>query len=213
MNDEIKLDLTVKGTRIITGELAKKRRSIINTCINQVESNGFSEIVLPLLERQMVYIDKAGPEILGQMYTFQDKSGRELCLRPEGTATCQLLASEVLKYKRDVKLWYVTNCYRYEQPQSGRYREFTQFGIEWLNPTNISNTLDECKALSHQIMDEITDNWEFMPSVKRGLAYYTENGFEIICNELGAQKQVCGGGIYKEGVGFAFGIDRLMLLK
>ena len=50
-------------------------------------------------------------------------------------------------------------------------------------------------------------------SVKRGLDYYTDNGFEIRCPQLGAQQQVCGGGAYKEGIGFAIGFDRLMLCK
>ena len=50
-------------------------------------------------------------------------------------------------------------------------------------------------------------------SVKRGLDYYTENGFEIRCEQLGAQKQVCGGGSYEQGIGFAIGFDRLALCK
>ena len=58
----------------------------------------------------------------------------------------------------------------------------------------------------------INDVYEYNPIVKRGLAYYTEDGFEISVPSLGAQKQVCGGGSYKEGVGFAFGVDRLMLI-
>ena len=49
------------------------------------------------------------------------------------------------------------------------------------------------------------------PNVKRGLGYYTEDGFEVECQKLGAQKQIIGGGRYKEGIGFAIGIDRLIL--
>jgi histidyl-tRNA synthetase len=58
----------------------------------------------------------------------------------------------------------------------------------------------------------ISSEYEFAGTVKRGLAYYVEDGFEISCPKLGAQKQVCGGGRYKEGIGFALGIDRLMLV-
>jgi histidyl-tRNA synthetase len=54
---------------------------------------------------------------------------------------------------------------------------------------------------------------KFSGLVKRGLAYYTEEGFEISCPALGSQKQVLGGGRYAEGIGFAIGIDRLMLVK
>lgn len=75
-----------------------------------------------------------GPEILGQMYAFPDRKGRSLCLRPEGTATCQLLARGPWKDRRDVRIWYEARCWRYERPQAGRYREFTQIGVEILNP-------------------------------------------------------------------------------
>lgn len=53
--------------------------------------------------------------------------------------------------------------------------------------------------------------YEFVPSVKRGLSYYTEDGFEVECSNLGAQKQVAGGGRYSEGIGWAIGVDRLIL--
>lgn len=210
MLNEIKLEATARGTRIVSGELAKKRRNIINNCIAITEANGFEEIVLPSVELSSIYTDKAGPEILDQMYVFPDKKGRELCLRPEGTATCQLIAKEKLKFDKNVKLWYVTSCWRYERPQEGRYREFTQFGVEILNPTEdfSAKLLD----MAVQMVKFCTSELEVNETAKRGLAYYVGDGFEISCSKLGAQKQVCGGGKYAEGIGFALGIDRLMLL-
>jgi len=171
---------------------------------------GFEEIVLPSLEPASLYVEKAGPEILGQMYTFQDKADRTLCLRPEGTATCQVLADTVWQSERDIKLWYLATCWRYERPQAGRYREFQQFGIEVLNPR--TNVRDELVGLAENMIRLFTDKYEVNKTVKRGLAYYVEDGFEISCPALGAQKQVCGGGSYKQGCGFAFGVDRLMLV-
>lgn len=144
------------------------------------------------------------------MYTFPDKKGRELCLRPEGTATCQLMADSMWKMNRDVRIWYATTCWRYERPQAGRYREFTQFGVEILNPRG--EVRDSLVELAESMVKKFTDRYEISKSVKRGLAYYTEDGFEISCPALGAQKQVCGGGSYKQGCGFAFGVDRLMLV-
>lgn len=144
------------------------------------------------------------------MYTFPDKKGRQLCLRPEGTATCQLLADSVWNRVRDAKLWYQTTCWRYEKPQAGRYREFTQFGIELLNPKIISR--DSLLTLAETMIQAFTSKYTINKAVKRGLAYYVEDGFEISCPDLGAQKQVCGGGAYKQGYGFAFGVDRLMLV-
>jgi histidyl-tRNA synthetase len=80
-----------RGVRIITGEAARRRRLLLNGLIAVAEGAGFQEIVLPTIEPASVYSDKAGPEILGQMYTFPDRKNRQLCLRPEGTATLQIL--------------------------------------------------------------------------------------------------------------------------
>lgn len=167
-------------------------------------------MVLPCIEPSEVYSDKAGPEILEQMYVFPDKKGRGLCLRPEATATCQLLAQGPLKYKKDVRLWYEARCWRYEQPQAGRYREFTQFGLEILTPS--ADYRDYLAALAGRMVGLFTTNFEVSRSVKRGLAYYVEDGFEVSCPALGAEKQVAGGGKYAEGIGFAIGVDRLMLV-
>lgn len=207
---EPRLDLQARGCRIVAGSLARARRKILYRCAILAESFGASEIVLPSVEPAQVYVGKAGPEVLGQMYVFPDRKDRVLCLRPEGTATCQLLAAGPWAHERDLKLWYEARCWRYERPQEGRYREFTQFGVEVLNPTR--DYVEELTFLAEKMVSITTQNFEVKRSVKRGLAYYTEEGFEISCEELGAQKQVCGGGKYAEGVGFALGIDRLMLM-
>lgn len=205
---ELCYDLQAKGVRVITTE-AKERRIILNKIIQIAEDNGYSEIDLPLIENAEVYVNKAGEEILNQMYVFPDKANRQLCLRPEGTATIQLLADKYWKTQKDIKLWYFTRCYRYERPQQGRYREFFQFGIEVINPRK--DVQSELIELAKQMIETKTKNYEVNVSVQRGLSYYVENGFEISCNDLGAQKQICGGGKYKQGIGFAIGFDRLML--
>jgi histidyl-tRNA synthetase len=157
-----------------------------------------------------VYENKAGTEVLAQMYVFPDKKGRQLCLRPEGTATCQLLARSQFLQQKDVRLWYEARCWRYERPQAGRYREFTQFGVEILNPTRDYDQY--LAALGVEMVRMFTDNIALSENVQRGLAYYVSGGFEVSCLALGAQKQVLGGGRYDEGVGFAIGVDRLMLV-
>lgn len=209
--EEMKIESTLKGTRILCGEYVKRRRILLNTYIEFLENEGFQEIVLPIIESSQIYIDKAGEEVLNQIYSFSDKGERQICLRPEGTATCQLLAKEKFKLLKNVKVFYITNCYRYEKPQSGRYREFLQFGVEILNPTKDYNNYIE--KLAESMVKMISNNYIVDTNVKRGLNYYVGGGFEIKCEELGAQKQVCGGGTYNEGIGFALGIDRLMLLK
>lgn len=207
---ELRIDAQVRGVRIISGEEARKRRELLNALIALAEAKGFEEIVLPSVEPAQVYVDKAGSEILEQMYVFPDKKQRALCLRPEGTATIQLVADKYFGKRMDVRLWYFEKCWRYERPQSGRYREFFQFGLEVLNPSR-PDVQDELIALAEQMVALKTDSFEVKRSVKRGLAYYITEGFEIAVPKLGAQKQVVGGGAYREGIGFAVGFDRLML--
>ncbi len=109
---EFKIDAQARGVRIISGQEAKDRRVLLNKLIEIAELAGFEEIILPSIEPSKVYTDKAGKEIRNQMYIFPDKKGRELCLRPEATATIQLLADKHLKQKSDVKLWYFERCWR-----------------------------------------------------------------------------------------------------
>ena len=209
---EYEIDKQARGVRIIAGEEAGARRRLVNQLIHLAESQGFQEIILPSLEPSVVYVNKAGEEILGQMYVFPDKKERQLCLRPEGTATIQLVADKHFKNHKDVKFWYFERCWRYEKPQEGRYREFFQFGVEVIHPSGkeIRSTLID---LAKQMVSCQTKNYEVTRSIKRGLSYYTEEGFEISVPELGPQNQVVGGGAYNQGIGFALGFDRLMLCK
>jgi histidyl-tRNA synthetase len=208
---ELNIEKQSKGVRIITGQEAKNRRTVLNEMIKLAEEKSFEEIILPSVEPQAIYTEKAGEEILGQMYTFKDKGEREICLRPEGTATVQLIANKYWNTQKDVKLWYFERCWRYERPQMGRYREFFQFGVEWINPRNIEEAKKELIDLSKKMVEIVTNEYEVNESVKRGLSYYIAEGFEISIPSLGAQKQVVGAGQYKEGIGFAVGFDRLML--
>jgi len=207
---EIRIREQARGTRIILSEECHKRRLLLHQLIHIAESNGFKEISLPSIEPAFIYSNKAGNQILNQMYSFKDKKERDLCLRPEVTATIQLIADQhFFKNKKNVKLWYFEKCWRYERPQLGRYREFWQFGCEILNNHDQNALLPIAEAMVRLKTNDYVVN----ASVKRGLDYYIEDGFEIECPQLGAQKQVCGGGAYKQGIGFAIGFDRLILVK
>lgn len=204
------IDAQARGTRIISGNEARARRKLLNELISISERLGFEEIILPSIEPSSTYVNKAGSEILGQMYSFPDKKGRALCLRPEATATIQLLADRYFRREKDKKFWYLERCWRYEKPQKGRYREFFQFGLEILNPSS-TKVVSEVIAIAKEMVSLATTGFDVMESVKRGLDYYTRDGFEISIPKLGAQKQVVGGGAYKQGIGFAIGFDRLAL--
>jgi histidyl-tRNA synthetase len=142
------------------------------------------------------------------MWAFKDKGDRDVCLIPEATALCQeLWRDRWSKTSRSCKLFYASRCYRYERPQAGRYREFTQFGVELLGEGDTGEAIE----LLQRCLNEVGADYRLDTAVRRGLAYYTEEGFEAVCDALGAQKQIAGGGRYAEGVGFAIGIDRLLL--
>lgn len=205
---ELKIDAQARGVLIISGEQAKQRRVLLNRLIEIADTNGFEEITLPCIEPFEIYTNKAGEEVLDQMYVFPDKKNRKLCLRPEATATIQLIADKHYKQKVNQKLWYFQRCWRYEKPQRNRYREFFQFGMEIINPISVG-ARDELIDLAEQMVSLRTDEFETDTSVKRGLGYYTDEGFEISVAKLGAQKQVVGGGAYAQGIGFGIGFDRL----
>lgn len=159
--------------------------------------------MLPCIEPLAVYTDQAGAEIESQMYVFPDKAGRSLCLRPEGTASVRAIG-----LPPGSRLWYETRCWRYERPQRGRYREFTQFGVEFIGDGS-EDLVDMAVSMVRAVYGGPI---EIDTAAARGLAYYRGGrGFEIRIPSLGAQKQVAGGGQYPEGVGFAIGVDRLVL--
>src|SRR4051812_41361953 len=142
------------------------------------------------------------------MWTFPDKGERNVCLIPEVTGLIQeMWRTEWSKARKPRNVFYAQRCYRYERPQKGRYREFTQFGIEMLGSADSGRV----KELLKLCLDKLGVNYVWSESVKRGLSYYVEDGFEAAVESLGAQKQVAGGGTYVEGVGWAVGVDRLML--
>jgi histidyl-tRNA synthetase len=148
------------------------------------------------------------------MWTFPDRKGRNVCLVPEATGMVQELWQRdwSRRMSKPARLFYVARCYRYERPQRGRYREFTQFGIEMLGaPEDTSRA--ETVALLRQCLDATGVDYQFKDGIRRGIGYYVEDGFEAECESLGAQKQVAGGGRYPEGVGWAVGIDRLLLAR
>ena len=171
---------------------------------------------MPALWSRSTFERKAAtPELMGQRWTFQDKGARECCLIPEATAIFQEIAqSGTVRGER--RYFYVARCYRYERPQSGRYREFTQLGAEILNPragpsAAAAAARSDCEAALDALgLRAPLLAWD--DSARRGLGYYLGGmGFEASAPALGAQKQVAGGGAYDEGAGFAIGLDRMLL--
>ena len=95
---------------------------------------GYQEMRLPLLEPVALFeraVGEATDIVSKEMYNFTDKSGEHITLRPEGTSGCMRAVLENnLCYNKTQRLWYLGPMFRYERPQKGRLRQFTQFGVE-----------------------------------------------------------------------------------
>jgi histidyl-tRNA synthetase len=99
-----------------------------------VASYGYSEIRFPIVEFTELFKRSVGEVtdiVEKEMYTFEDRNGDSLSLRPEGTAVCVRAANQgALLYNQQQRLWYTGPMFRHERPQKGRYRQFHQFGVE-----------------------------------------------------------------------------------
>jgi len=97
-------------------------------------SYGYEEIRMPLLEMTNLFkrsIGEVTDIVEKEMYTFDDRNGDSLTLRPEGTASCvRAVLQNGLLHNQTQKLWYAGPMFRHERPQKGRYRQFHQFGVE-----------------------------------------------------------------------------------
>ncbi len=99
-----------------------------------MQQYGYQEIRLPIVETTPLFkraIGEVTDIVEKEMYTFEDRGGDSLTLRPEGTAGCVRACLEhSLTYNQTQRLWYAGPMFRYERPQKGRYRQFHQFGVE-----------------------------------------------------------------------------------
>ena len=120
-----------RGTRDFLPEDTRKRRYVEGILRQVVKNWGFSEIITPTFENLELFTLKSGEGVIGELYNFTDKGDREMTLRPELTApVMRMYVNEMQAQQQPLKLFYFENCFRYERPQKGRFREFWQFGVE-----------------------------------------------------------------------------------
>lgn len=305
-----------RGTRDFLPEEMIKRRYIENKLRGVASHWGYGEIKTPTFEHLELFTLKSGEGILGEIYNFKDKGDREIALRPELTApVVRMYVEELQRSPKPLKFFYFDNCFRYERPQKGRFREFFQFGVEIIGSARpesdaevialavemlksagvmgdlhvgnlgivralIKEIIPEHQGKIMRLVDKKDDKGleEFLDTINapddtkgklfrliglrgenaihearklvgdidaitqfkslldlldiygleyqvdfgiaRGLDYYTGMVFEIYCEGLGAQNQVCGGGSYRlaalfggedtQSTGYAIGFDRIM---
>ncbi|KKD01533.1 histidine--tRNA ligase [Photobacterium halotolerans] len=109
-------------------------QKVENTAKQVVSAYGYNEIRMPIVEMTHLFkraIGEVTDVVEKEMYTFEDRNGDSLTLRPEGTASCVRAGIENgLLYNQEQRLWYMGPMFRHERPQKGRYRQFHQFGVE-----------------------------------------------------------------------------------
>ena len=126
----------VRGTYDLYGEAKRKAKRVIAEGSKIVEKYGFEEIETPIFEFTEVFSRNLGDTsdiVTKEMYYFEDRGGESLTLRPEGTAgVVRAFISNGMQQNLPVKMYYAGPMFRYERPQKGRQRQFTQFGVELL---------------------------------------------------------------------------------
>lgn len=128
----------VRGTRDLIGEDFRRFAHVINTAREISARYGFEEWATPIFEDTRVFSRTLGDTsdvVTKEMYTFADRGGDSLTLRPEGTAgVCRALVTNGLTQSLPQKVFYAGPMFRYERPQKGRYRQFHQIGCELIGP-------------------------------------------------------------------------------
>ncbi|GAB7016498.1 histidine--tRNA ligase [Methanogenium cariaci] len=120
-----------RGTRDFLPDEMEFRRNTEKKMREAARRWGYREVCTPTFETQELYTIRSGEGIIHEMYTFEDKGGRALALRPEGTAAVlRMYVNEAKMLAKPLRWCYLSDCYRYERPQKGRYRQFWQFGAE-----------------------------------------------------------------------------------
>ena len=120
-----------RGTRDFLPEETEKRGRAKKAMQDVLERWGYQEVATPTFEHLELFTIKSGASVVEEIYSFTDKGGRDLALRPELTApVMRMYVSELQNSPKPQRLWYFGNCFRYERPQRGRFREFWQMGAE-----------------------------------------------------------------------------------
>lgn len=141
-----------RGTRDFRPEEMAERRWLEGSFRETFRRHGYREVQTPIFEHTALFAAKSGPNVVDEIYAFQDKGGRDICLRPELTApVLRFYVNELSHEPKPLKLYYYGQCYRYEEPQEGRYREFWQFGLELIGPEGPAADAEVIAAAVHAL--------------------------------------------------------------
>jgi histidyl-tRNA synthetase len=144
---------TVRGTHDLLPDEACRHRRVEEIAFDIARRYGYGEIITPIFEFTEVFARNLGDTtdvVSKEMYTFTDRSGESLTLRPEGTAgVARSFISNGLSQNLPLKLFYRGPMFRYERPQKGRQRQFTQLGIELLGVEGPQGDIEAIALAAH----------------------------------------------------------------
>ena len=127
-----------RGTHDLIGEDQRRYARVVDMSRATAALYGFDEWSTPVFEDTRVFSRTLGDTsdvVTKEMYTFDDRGGDSIALRPEGTAgICRALVTNGLTQSLPQKIFYAGPMFRYERPQKGRYRQFHQIGAELIGP-------------------------------------------------------------------------------
>ncbi len=128
-----------KGTRDFYPEDMSFLQHIFDSWHRSCRLYGFEQYEGPMFEHLDLYTQKSGAEIEKQLYSFEDKGGRQIALRPELTPTlARMVAAQGTNLKRPVRWYSISRLFRYERMQKGRLREFIQLNMDILGVEDVS---------------------------------------------------------------------------
>src|SRR4029077_16229989 len=147
-----------RGTQDLLPEAARRHRRVTETARAMAALYGFAEIATPIFEFTEVFARPIGEHtdiVAKEMYTFSDRGGEEVTLRPENTAgVVRAVLSNGLTQSTPLKFFYSGPMFRYERPQKGRFRQFHQIGVELLGVAQAQADI-EVIALGSRILKEL----------------------------------------------------------
>jgi histidyl-tRNA synthetase len=148
----------VRGTQDLLPEVTRRHRRVIEAARTSAELYGFAEMATPIFEFTDVFARPIGEHtdiVAKEMYTFTDRSGDEVTLRPENTAgVVRAVISNGLAQSVPLKFFYSGPMFRYERPQKGRFRQFHQIGVELIGVAQPQADI-EVIALGSRILDAL----------------------------------------------------------
>ncbi|MBR7090873.1 MAG: histidine--tRNA ligase, partial [Clostridia bacterium] len=157
-----------------------------------------TEIRTPIFEDISLFLRSVGESsdiVNKEMYVFKDKGDRTMALRPEGTAGVVRACIEngLFNSPLPLKLWYLGNNYRYENPQAGRYREFTQFGVEYFGNDSplidaelillFRDILTKLGVTNYQIQLNSIGCRECRQDYNKQIREFAQNNLDKLCND------------------------------